>query len=75
MTESHSNGKPTKEQVQEVLDEVEDMDLPNGAHWMVCHEKLGLEYGDLFPLMEEYGLFSGGPNDQDSSDSSASADD
>jgi hypothetical protein len=53
--------KPTKERVQEVLDDVEAMDLPDGAHWMMCHEQLGLEYGDLFPLMEEYGIFNDNP--------------
>lgn len=53
--------KPTKDEVQRVLEDVEDHDLPDGAHWMMCHEMLGLEYGDLFPLMEEYGLFDEPP--------------
>lgn len=44
--------KPTKEQVKAVLDEVDELDMPDGAHWMLCHEKLGLKYGDLFPIME-----------------------
>jgi hypothetical protein len=48
---------PTKEEVQQVLEEVEALDLPDGAYWMMCHEMLGLEYGDLFPLMDGYGLF------------------
>lgn len=47
---------PTKEMIQQVLDEVDSYDLPDGAHWMMCHQKLNLEYGDLFPLMEKYGM-------------------
>ena len=40
--------KPTKEQVKAVMDEVDLHDLPDGAHWAMIHEKLGLEYGDVF---------------------------
>ena len=40
--------KLTKEEVKTVIDEVDDMDLPDGAHWLLIHEKLGLEYGDVF---------------------------
>lgn len=43
--------RPTDEEIKAVLDEVDDLDLPDGAHWMLCHEKLGMEYGDLFPRM------------------------
>lgn len=46
----------TKDQIQKVLAEVEEMDLPDGAYWAMCHEKLGLEYGDLFPLIDDLGL-------------------
>jgi len=65
---------PSKEQIQEVLDEVDAMDLPDGAHWMMCHEKLGLDYGDLFPLMEEYDMFDEGPDESvtDSADAGQS---
>ena len=40
--------KPTKEEVKKVIDEVQALDLPDGAHWGVIHERLGLEYGDVF---------------------------
>lgn len=40
--------KPTKEQVKAVMDEVDALDLPDGAHWAMIHEKLGLDYGDVF---------------------------
>lgn len=56
--------KPTKERVEEVIQEVEDLDLPDGAHWALIHDKLGLEYGDVFDLMEEYKLFE--PKDETS---------
>jgi hypothetical protein len=42
------NRRPTKEQVKAVMDEVEALDLPDGAHWAMIHERLGLEYGDVF---------------------------
>lgn len=45
--------RPTKERIKEVMDEVDELDLPDGAHWMLIHEKLGLEYGDLFPMLED----------------------
>ena len=40
--------KPTKEAVKRVIDEVEALDLPDGAHWALIHERLGPEYGDVF---------------------------
>ena len=43
--------EPTREQIKEVLDEVDALDLPDGAYWQLVHEKLGLDYGDVFPLM------------------------
>jgi hypothetical protein len=52
----HQKPQITKDRIEAVLDEVEEMKLPDGAYWMMCHEKLGLEYGDLFPLMEEHGI-------------------
>lgn len=48
----------TKDQIKMVLDEVDEMDLPDGAHWAMVHEKLGLEYGDVFPLMEDLGMLT-----------------
>jgi hypothetical protein len=50
---------PTKERVREVLEEVDALDLPDGAHWAMVHEKLGLEYGDVFEIMAEHAEFFG----------------
>ena len=56
--------KPTKERVKEVIDEVEEMDLPDGAYWCLIHEKLELEYGDVFDyIAEDPGYFGYEPAD------------
>lgn len=56
---------PTKEQVKAVMDEVDALDLPDGAHWMLIHEKLGLEYGDVFDMIGEEPEFFGYSGEQD----------
>lgn len=43
--------RPSKEQVREVMEEVEELDLPDGAHWALIHDRLGLEYGDVFDII------------------------
>jgi hypothetical protein len=43
--------QPSKQRVKHVMAEVDDLDLPDGAHWALCHERLGLEYGDLFDIL------------------------
>ena len=45
--------KPTKDEVKRVMDEVDALDLPDGAHWGVVHERLGLEYGDVFDYIAD----------------------
>lgn len=45
--------KPTKQEVRDVIEEVEELDLPDGAHWALIHDRLGLEYGDVFDLIAE----------------------
>lgn len=40
--------RPSKALVKSVMDDVEALDLPDGAHWAMIHERLGLEYGDVF---------------------------
>lgn len=45
--------KHTKEHVRRVIDEVSKLDLPDGAHWAMIHEKLGLEYGDVFDYISD----------------------
>lgn len=44
---------PSKERVREVIQEVENLDLPDGAHWALIHDRLGLEYGDVFDIIAE----------------------
>ncbi|WP_273785659.1 hypothetical protein [Brucella intermedia] len=43
--------RPTKQRIREVMNEVEELDLPDGAHWMMVHERLGLDYGDVFEII------------------------
>lgn len=44
---------PTKEEIRQVMNEVEDDDLPDGAYWALVHERLGLDYGDVFDVIAE----------------------
>lgn len=46
-----SRRTPSKEAIKVVLDETEALDLPDGAHWAMVHERLGLPYGEVFSLM------------------------
>lgn len=41
------------------MDEVDALDLPDGAHWALIHERLGLEYGDVFEYMSSDPAFFG----------------
>lgn len=50
---------PSKERVKAVMDEVDDLDLPDGAHWALIHERLGLEYGDVFDIIASDFAFFG----------------
>lgn len=55
---------PSKETVKRVMDEVDALDLPDGAHWMLVHERLGLEYGDVFEIIaEDYAFFGIDPSE------------
>jgi hypothetical protein len=45
--------KPTKQEVKDVLDDPSLEDLPDGAYWSVVHERLDLEYGDVFDYIAE----------------------
>lgn len=49
----------TKEEVKAVMDEVDTLDLPDGAHWALVHERLGLEYGDVFSIIGDDPAFFG----------------
>lgn len=54
---------PVKEEVKRVMDEVNELDLPDGAHWALVHERLGLEYGDVFDIIAEDPAFFGAVSD------------
>lgn len=41
----------SKEEVRRIMAEVDALDLPDGAHWMMVHERLGLEYGEVFDII------------------------
>lgn len=41
----------TKEEVRDVMEDVEALDLPDGAHWALIHDRLGLDYGDVFDFI------------------------
>lgn len=43
--------KVEKEDVRRVMAEVDALDLPDGAHWALVHERLDLEYGDVFEII------------------------
>lgn len=43
--------RPTKQEVKDVIDDLETLNLPVGAFWSMVHERLGLEYGEVFPIM------------------------
>ncbi len=51
--------KPSKDEVRKVMHKVDNMDLPDGAHWQLIHEKLGLEYGDVFDYIADDPKFFG----------------
>lgn len=42
-----------KQRVKEVMDEVEELDLPEGAYWSLVHERLELEYGEVFQIIAD----------------------
>jgi hypothetical protein len=42
---------PTKEEVRDVMEDVDSIDLADGAHWALIHERLDLEYGEVFHII------------------------
>ena len=63
MAKPKASKKPSKQEVKAVMEEVDDLDLPDGAHWCMIHERLGLEYGDVFDYISndpEYFGYEGG---------------
>jgi hypothetical protein len=48
--------KPSKEDVQGAIQDVDALNLPEGAHWAYVHDVLNLEYGEVFDLLLEYNL-------------------
>lgn len=57
--------EPSKAEVRKVMQEIDEMDLPDGAHWALVHERLGLEYGDVFDIIASdpdfFGVTEGTP--------------
>ena len=53
------DGPPSKERVREVIREVDALDLPDGAHWALIHEKLNLPYGEVFDYIVDEPAFFG----------------
>ena len=51
--------RPSKERVREVIWEVDALDLPDGAHWALIHEKLNLRYGEVFDYIVDDPAFFG----------------
>ncbi|WP_162703704.1 hypothetical protein [Ensifer sp.] len=41
------------------MNDVEMLDLPDGAHWTLIHERLDLEYGDVFEYILDDPQFFG----------------
>lgn len=54
---------PSVEEIKTVMDEVDALDLPDGAHWCLINERLGMEPGDVESIIAEnpeaYGFTSG----------------
>ncbi len=44
---------PAKETVKAVMDECDELDLSDSAYWHMVHDKLGLEYGDVFHMLQD----------------------
>ena len=43
----------TKERLKQVMDDVEDMDLPDGAHWALINQMMNFDYGDAESIIAE----------------------
>lgn len=53
---SEAESPVTKEQVESAIRSCNDATLTDEQFWRRVHESLGLNYGDLFPLMEQLGV-------------------
>jgi hypothetical protein len=53
-TKKNKGREPTdlELKLKRIMDEVDELDLPDGAHWGVVHDRMGMEYGDVFPILE-----------------------
>ena len=43
----------TKEDVRDAMETADGMNLPDGAYWLMVHDLLDLEYGDVFDFIAE----------------------
>lgn len=49
-------GPPSREEIEAVLNECNASGVSDDEYWQAVHEKLGLEPGELFPIMEREGI-------------------
>ncbi len=54
-----STYEPSLEWVREVMEEVDQLDLPDGAYWCLVHERLGMDYGEVFAIIADHPEFFG----------------
>lgn len=43
----------TLQEIKDILDTLGDSDLPDGAYWALAHEMAGLEFGEIFSIIDE----------------------
>ena len=43
----------TKERLKQVMDDVEDMDLPDGAHWALINQLMNFDHGDAESIIAD----------------------
>lgn len=51
--------RPSNEEVKRVMSDVDTMNPSDGAYWATAHERLGLEYGEVFDIIAENPEFFG----------------
>jgi hypothetical protein len=42
----------TRQKIQDAMAQVA-IDLPDGAYWSMVHEILGVDYGEIFPILAD----------------------
>ncbi len=49
----------TNERIKKVMEEVDALDLPDDLHWAIVHQRLGLDYGEVFEIIARDMTFFG----------------